>query len=505
MPSFLLKMEPDAAREGPTCEVVRGLRYTSSGWDSLRRFEPSDAGTIAASRVLDVTQNRLQDRMFAATETGLYARDGNTWSSVSETPLTTASRVKFVNFGPHVIAIAPEWKPQQFNLVGEPTPTNFRDLPGAPRGATGAAVDNFLVLGNIEDGGVWGEGPNMVAWSGFSQPETWEPSPATQSSRRFLSAEGGKIQTILGGKIGIIIREDSIHRMTYIQPPAVFDTNRALAGRGTQAPASPVRVGNTVYWYDQTGFFSLNVDDLSLKAIGEGKVNEWIRSEFRSDQQAVRLTGIVNRVHPEIWWIWPENAGGSFTRGLIYNYLHDTWGEANLVDLHSSGIDWIGNLAKVGLNFDTEPLAGLTQDSLFPGTDRVLGDISMDDPIFAGGAYQWQSVVSVSGNRTLANESGSSNSPSYIKTKEISRAQVKKNVVAAKRVRPDCIIPEGSSVRMRILTRRQPSSRVSIGEWRDWRSGSLWAHTMANGLGYSLAFEAQTPADVSELLQIMWE
>ena len=74
-----------------------------------------------------------------------------------------------------------------------------------------AIVRDFVVAGNIDSG----DKPNLVRWSDINNEKEWRTAsvaPQSQADSQFIP-DGGAIQNITGGEIGIIFLENALYRM----------------------------------------------------------------------------------------------------------------------------------------------------------------------------------------------------------------------------------------------------------------------------------------------------
>ena len=294
---------------------VKGPEYSGAALD--RRVIASHALRHGGAHVL------------VGTNDALYQQEANlTWTNVSKTNASNeqvyapmVDRWEMESFGPHVVAVSHLIPPQVLNVT-DVNPA-FVDLPNAPLWATCVGtVRDFMVMGNI--GGL---GDNYIQWSGFNNIELWTPSIATQSDTQPLSGMGGAVQQIVSGDVGYIFMENSIYSMTYVGPPTIFKLDEFATGRGTTAPQSVVKLDNTIYYYDNAGFYKLDIRNNQFTPIGYNRVDRHVANLGDAECRA-RLQGTVDPVNKIVMWAMCTDAASVDllnTIILMYHYELDRW------------------------------------------------------------------------------------------------------------------------------------------------------------------------------------
>jgi hypothetical protein len=283
--------------------------------------------------------------VFAGTTTKLYKLSGTAWTDVTQVGLpaggpaadyavSSTVQWEFAQYGDRVIATAfytgtdsspLVTVPQSFVLVGGgtdfiPLITDNTDL----RAYHCAIVRDFLVLGSVEDGGVWY--PGRVHWSAIDNPTSFTPSTSTQCDYQDI-ADAGRIQAILGGEFGIVIADNGIWRMTYQGAPTGFQFDRILPGTGTWYPWGCVRHAGVSYLISQEGFLAVSPGG-EVARIGGQKVDQYfLRSVAPSVEH--RVSAAVDRENKRILWAYPTPAAASGTsdRIIAYDIQTGKWGE----------------------------------------------------------------------------------------------------------------------------------------------------------------------------------
>lgn len=226
---------------------------------------------------------------------------------------------EFAQWGNKVIAVSGPNNTPQIITMGN---TSFTDLSGTPPAAHHiAVVRNFVVMGNIKEGGTAYR--NRIRWSGINDETIWTTNKLKQADYQDLLS-GGKIQAIRGGEYGVIFMERSIWVMDYIGPPQIFKLDETLPGVGTPAPNSVVQSGDTCYLLSQTGFIAVQ-NGRALQEIGANKINKWFFDTV--DLEYInRVVGVWDRERRILIWIFPSSStAGLPNNGVIFSLETGKW------------------------------------------------------------------------------------------------------------------------------------------------------------------------------------
>ncbi len=238
---------------------------------------------------------------------------------------------EFAAFGNKLIAVAINTPPQIVTLGG----TQFADLAGSPPNArhicSVGKQDSFLVLANVDDVGGDSLVPNRVQWSAAGDETGWL-SGTDLAGQQDLQGNGGWIQRVCGGEFGVIWQERSIWRMDFVGAPNVFSFAEVEEGRGTPAPGSVTRSGNTFFYLGWDGFYAF--DGAKSVPIGANKVNNLFYSEV--DQSRFdRISAAVDPIQSVVVWAYPtgnSKGNGDPDKLLLYDFNNNRWAQAE-VDL----------------------------------------------------------------------------------------------------------------------------------------------------------------------------
>jgi hypothetical protein len=267
-----------------------GVRSTPNGYRGLPAFtNVASATTIgtASSFWLGYHAETITSRKFFVlnhADAKIYESDdeGVTWAD--STPAGTAPTFpgSFLTFDPDVIYVCQARAPIK-RQISSAAGTDFTALGGTPPVANcGARVRQHVVLGGLSTD------PYAIRTSAIGDHEDW-PTPGTsdaQAKQAILESMPqalGIVRAVLGGeKIGIVVQESGLTRMTYVGGSAVYelDTFEHEEGYGFQRSTYFAHDGALWYWYNDHGFFA--TDGYSVKRLDSGKLTEGIFNDLLS-------------------------------------------------------------------------------------------------------------------------------------------------------------------------------------------------------------------------------
>lgn len=308
---------------------------------------------------------------FAGDETKLYSRSSASTSSamvdVSRTSGAYATGVNnnwdFVKYGEKIIATNYDDYPQIITL-GD---ANFADLSGSPpKAKTVAVVGDFVVFGNLDEGG--NKDVQKLKWSGFGDETAWTPSPTTQSDEQVLGGNFGAILRIVSGDFGSIFCERGIIRMDREPPPTVFGLYPVERKRGAIAAGAICDAGNVMFYISNDDIYVFNGND--SQNIGAGKVARTILADMDPAYHH-RMSAAADVTRSLAMWSYAGsgNNNGQPNKILIYHWPSGSWSiaeiEANSIYAYMSpgytleGLDEISSsLDALGASLDSVTWAG---------------------------------------------------------------------------------------------------------------------------------------------------
>jgi hypothetical protein len=258
--------------------------------------------------------------IFAGSTTNLYKLDSSDMSldDVSGSTYATPSgqRWRFTQFGHRLIA-ANGFDKLQGWLLG--TDTAWSDLDtDAPKARYVTVVRDFVVSGYVNDSGY----SARVQWSALNDETSWTPSATTQSDYQDIP-DGGSVVGVTGGEFGLVFMDRSIHRMSYVGSPLVFQFDNISRNLGCYEANSIIQYQGVSFFLSDDGFYAC--DGQNIIPIGNEKVNRY----FYNDVDEVYLANMSAAIDPfrnlVIWAYASKGQGGNVNKLLIYNFETKKW------------------------------------------------------------------------------------------------------------------------------------------------------------------------------------
>lgn len=315
------------------------VRPTQNGY----RGQPSFANVGSATQIGSSTINYARGAVFvrdstahtfvATSNSEIYesrAEGTDTWQDVSPTSGTDPYALgDFVRFSDDVVFVSQTRVPIVKDLSTSHA-TAFADLAGSPPLAvSGARVRQHLVLAGLPSVDYY-----AVQTSAIGDHEDF-PTPGSadarskQAIRESLNPEFGFVRKVIGGeKIGIVMQENALTRMTYVGGTTVyeFDTFDRTEGIGKSLFAEPVTDGRFWYWYNEAGMFV--TDGYTARTISDGKIDEalFFNTISHPNGSNVRsaFTSVYDYRRGQVIFGGPSNVGGARTQ-LVYNVMTDSF------------------------------------------------------------------------------------------------------------------------------------------------------------------------------------
>lgn len=273
----------------------------------------SGAASEDLNNVVGAVDTNGVSRVIASGSTKLFLFDSDDLSleDISATTYTTVSeRWRFTQFGNNLIAAGFPNTLQRYDLT---TTGDFEDVIGAPKVKLITVVRDFVVTGNSTDGS------NRVQWSGINDPTTWASSAVTQSDFQDIP-DGGEIRGITGGEFGLVLCARSIHRMSYVGTPFVFQFDNITRNLGCYESNSVIQWQGITYFLSDDGFYSCNGQQ--VEAIGAEKVNRFF-FETLIETNLSLMSAAVEPFKNLIIWGYPTL--GNLYRLLVYHTITKRW------------------------------------------------------------------------------------------------------------------------------------------------------------------------------------
>jgi hypothetical protein len=324
----------------------------------------SSAATETLSSLFAAKGASSQVYLFAGSENELYLLDGADLDVVSNPSGYTGNpeaKWSFVQFGSEIIATNGQ-QPLQSFMLG--TSTTFSEITGSPEAKYITVVRDFVVTGYQD------ANPFRVQWSGINDASTWTFNQVTQSDFQDIP-DSGVVQGVTGGEYGLVFLEKSIHRMSYVGTPVIFQFDEIIRGLGCLEPTSIVQYQGQTFFLSDDGFYSC--DGQTVKAIGAEKIDQFFLDDF-NDDYGYKMSATVDPIRNIVIWAYPSSRGeGNVDSLIIYNFNTQRWTTA------TTTVNFVGISQTPGLT-----LEGL--DAINNNLD-ALGS-SLDSRLWVGGKFE---------------------------------------------------------------------------------------------------------------------
>lgn len=337
--------EPDKLTPG-TLADAKNVLPIATGYAPSREF---DAITVSLEEDFSgggaFIDSTGVSTLLAATPTALkkYASGWNTITTVS-----TSDRWNFAQFGDNVLC-ANGGPLRSVNLVSgtDSVPTD------APEAKDCAQVRDFVFALTTD---------NKWRWCQFNNSSNWTIGENQADEQPILSGFG---VAIIGGEYAIGLRTTGIDRISYVGGDVIFQFDEISAEIGCITKSSVANTGKLVFFWSERG--PMICDGQTVVPIAEEKWVAWFFSRFSRQDMEGMWTAIDPR-KSVVKWAMPG------TPGLIVNY---NW------QLQRASYE-VRDVAAIFTGY-TSYTSLEELDALYPsGLDSI--DVSLDSPLFSGGA-----------------------------------------------------------------------------------------------------------------------
>jgi len=412
--------------------VVRTTNVVTITTSVAHGYSVGDSVTVAATSTTGVngtfTITVVTSTTFSYAQTGTditTTADTGTVTFLYTTP--TNPRWRFTQFGNVLVAANGGNRLQGYNVN---TSSTFQDLASdAPQARYVTVVRDFVVSGYINSSTVY---PNRVQWSALGDESSWANSATTQADFQDIP-DGGSVVGLTGGEYGLVFMDRSIHRMSYIGSPLVFQFDNISRNQGCYEANSIIQYGGTSFFLSDDGFYAC--DGQQIIPIGNEKVNRYFFSDV--DEGALNLmSAAVDPARKLVIWAYASQASATVDKLLIYNYQTNKW---------TSGTTNASRIAS-----SSTPSVALEGLDVFGNLDTI--PTSFDSRIWLGGKMQFAGVR----NTKIITFSGANNT-AYIETGDIEMPGTTAAITLAKP------IVDGGSGSVALFSRRLLSEQVVFG------------------------------------------
>jgi hypothetical protein len=412
--------------------VVKTSQVVTITTSAAHGFSVGDSVTVAATSTTAVNGTFNIDTVTSTTFT--YAQSGGNISTTADTGTVTFAYVtptnqrwRFTQFGNVLIAANGGNRLQGYNLNSSST---FQDLAAdAPQSRYVTVVRDFVVSAYVNSSTVY---PYRVQWSALGDESSWANSATTQADFQDIP-DGGSIVGITGGEYGLVFMDRSIHRMSYVGSPLVFQFDNISRNLGCYEANSIVQYGGTSFFLSDDGFYAC--DGQQIIPIGNEKVNRYFWSDV-DDGTINLMSAAVDPFRKLVIWAYASQSSATVDKLLIYNYQTNRWtsGTTNASRVASSSTP----------SFDLEGM------DVFGNLEQIQS--SFDDRVWLGGKMQFAGVK----NTKIVTFSGANNT-AYIETGDIEMPSTTSAITLAKP-----IVDNGSGS-VALVSRRLLSEQVIFG------------------------------------------
>jgi len=294
--------------------------------------------------------------VFAGGSTKLFKLDSGTLAlnNVSKSgnyTTPTDQRFRFTQFGNVIVAANGYDKLQGFNLNSSSLFANL--AADAPEARYVTVVRDFVVSGYQSSY------QNRVQWSALGDESSWTASATTQADFQDIP-DGGSVVGVTGGEYGLILMDRSIHRMSYVGSPLVFQFDNISRNLGCYEANSVIQYGGTTFFLGDDGFYAC--DGQNVVPIGNEKVNRFFFDNV-DEGTLYLMSAAVDPTKKLIIWAYASISSATVDSLLIYNYQTQRWtsGTTTADRIASTstpavtleGLDVYGNVDTITTSFDS--------------------------------------------------------------------------------------------------------------------------------------------------------
>jgi hypothetical protein len=306
---------------------------------------------------------------FTAGLSKIYTVSGSGTLTQVNTGLTTGAndRVRFTQFGKSVIICNNAEKLKSWVLG---TSTTFAEVAAtAPIAKFITVVRDFVVCANTLE---TTQQQYRVRWSAINDETDWVENVNTQSDYQDIP-DGGQIMGIRGGEFGLVLLERSIHRMTYVGTPFIFQFDNISRNKGCMVSGSVAQYQGITFFLSDDGFYMC--DGQQVVPIGAEKVDRFFLSDA-SEANYSTMSAAIDPVRKLV--IWNYQSVDATRKLMIYNFQTKKWtyGDANT--------DYLGEASSGASTLEELDSISASLDALTTSLDSLL---YIGGKYFLGGTY----------------------------------------------------------------------------------------------------------------------
>lgn len=288
-------------------------------------------------------------QLLVGTATDLYKFDSTlAWDSILGS--LTAGRWFFTQFNDHAIA----------TYGGAPVDI---DLGAGTAAALAGSPPNSDFCATTSDYAILAQ-DTTVTWSGFQDRAQWTAGVNQSGSQPML--EGGPITGLSGGEVCLIFQRNCVRRMAPNFSDTIWQFDVIADNVGCIAAGSIVKVGRLTYFLSDQGWQV--TDGNEVRPLGDERVDKTFLADFSPQDIEDSMYSCADPKSRILTWSMPS-------RQFHYHASLDSWTTGTLP-------------TKAAFNGYTAGVNIEQLDAIFGDLDS-MGDVSLDDPAFAGGDPQY--------------------------------------------------------------------------------------------------------------------
>jgi hypothetical protein len=196
-------------------------------------------------------------------------------------------------------------------------------------------VDRHVICFGVNSLGESELDPLLIRWSDRENALDWTPTAINSAGGQVLSSGTEIIGAIKTRHEKLIFTDSSIHSMTYVGAPFVYQF--AVVGENTTilSPKAAVVAGDSVFFMDLEGFYMYKGSVQRLPCSVLDFVFSDVAGEGLDTSQVYKTFATTNTNHSEVTWFYPSivsPSGGGRTspiaevnRYVTYNYAENVW------------------------------------------------------------------------------------------------------------------------------------------------------------------------------------
>lgn len=344
--------DADPTEPGILKEIV-SLVPTTRGMEA---FPQGATTTLPALSATAIAATSVQDlngtvRTYAASSDTIWQAETSSWTAQA-TALTTATRVRFAQFGNATLAT------NDADSILRSTGGAFTEISGAPKAAIVEIIDRQAIALNTNDS-TFGDQGDRWRTSAQDDETDWAINTSTLAASGRLVDSPGPITAgrKLGGDV-VVYKDNSMYLGRFTGAPIVIQFSMVDDQIGAPSQEAVVRTEALHFFMGGDDFYVF--DGSRPRSLGTGKVRDWFFNTQLDRDNRTKVVGVLDRENTRIFWWYPSQDGdGSLDRWIAYNWKSDQWGKCELT------VQYIFEyLQNTGITYDTLGDAYATYDDL---------------------------------------------------------------------------------------------------------------------------------------------